>query len=78
MTDAMKKNIICMIQKGIKQAEICRIFGIGKSSVSKFLKRFRARKTVENKKQSGRPKLLTVHGKNALSVIVKKGRRKSM
>ena len=78
MTDAMKKNIICMIQKGIKQAEICRIFGIGKSTVSKFLKRFRARKTVENKKQSGRPKLLTVRGKNALSVIVKKGRRKSL
>ena len=38
MTDAMKKNIICMIQKGIKQVEICRIFGIGKSTVSKFLK----------------------------------------
>ena len=35
-------------------------------------------KLLKNKKQSGRPKILTVRGKNALSAIVKKGRRKSL
>ena len=62
MTDAMKNNILYMIQKGIKQVEISRISGICKHTLSKFLKRFCACKTVKNKKKSGRLKLLTFRG----------------
>ena len=35
MTDALKNNILCMIQKGIKQVEISRLFGISKSTSSR-------------------------------------------
>ena len=60
MTDAMTNNILCMIQKGIKQVEISRLFGISNSTPSKYLERCRARETIKTKSKMEGRKFLTV------------------
>ena len=78
LTIATKNSIGQMIGNGMKAAEVCKILELNKSTVSKFLKRYRNGENVENTKRTGRPKSLTALGKNVLSRIVKNERRKSL
>lgn len=73
-----KETILSMVRSGLKSSKVAEILEIHKSTVSKVLKRYRERGNNENAPRKGHPKLLTVRGENALTRIVKKGRRKTL
>ena len=64
-----------MIENGYKAAEISRVLGRSKSTISQFLKRFWSRGSVENQARSGRPKIISERGQRKLFRIVKLDRR---
>jgi transposase len=57
MSQILKEQIVRLHTEGRNISEIAKITGYNRSTVSKFLKRFATRQSVENNARSGRPKL---------------------
>lgn len=72
-----KKSIVSLYESGLKSAKVAEILHLTPSTISRFLKRFRNRGSVENKHRSGRPLSMTVRNQTVLSKIVKRDRRKT-
>ena len=78
MTDGDKTLIISMLEEGYRAAQICKLLGRSKSTVSMFIKRYWSRGCVENRPRSGRPKIVDGRGMRQLSRVVKNDRRKPL
>ena len=78
LTLAIKEQIIRLSNEGRKKVEIAKITGYDPSTISKFLKRFTVRKSVENSTRSGRPKLTSVQSDRLLNRLVLKDRRQNL
>lgn len=78
MSDDTKKVIIQLIESGHRASEISESLNINKSTISKFLKRWRERGNVENRPRKGRPRFVTVRGERTLSRLVKNARRTTL
>ena len=55
MTPKEQNVIVSTIEAGSKAADVCKLLRRSKSTISKFIKRFRERGDVENGKCSGKP-----------------------
>ena len=55
MTTEQKEIAVRMINDGQSQRKIAKLFGVSQSGISKFVKRFKERESVENITRSGRP-----------------------
>ena len=53
LTLGIKEQIILLSNEGRKKVEIAKITGYDSSTISKFLKQFTVRKSVENSTRSG-------------------------
>ena len=78
MTPVLKEQIVRLNNEGRNKSEIAEITGYDRSTISKFLKRFAERKTVENDSRSGRPKLTSAQADRVLNRLVKKDRRQNL
>jgi DNA-binding MarR family transcriptional regulator len=52
MTQALKQHIVRLNNEGRTKSEIAEITGYDQSTISRFLKRFAERKTIENDSRS--------------------------
>lgn len=73
-----KKSIISLIESGFKSAKVAEILHLTPLTISRLLKQFHERGSIENKHWSGRPRSMTVCNHTALSRIVKRDRRKTL
>jgi transposase len=78
MTEEHKQLIIKLNGENFSKAEIGRIVGYSRSTISKFLKNFQARETIINKPRSGRPKSSSKNGDRILMCLVKSDHRRSL
>ena len=78
LTLALKEQIIRLSNEGRTKVEIAKIIGYDLSTISKFLKRFTIRKSVENSTRSGRRKLTSVRSDRLLNRLVLKDRRQNL
>jgi IS30 family transposase len=68
MTPVLKEQIVRLNDEGRTNCEIAEITGYDRSTISKFLKRFAERETVEN----GCPKLTSVQANRDVNRLVPK------
>ena len=61
-----------------KKFEIAKITGYDRSIISKFLKRYATRKSIENDPRSGRPKKMSVQSERILKRLVLRDRRQNL
>ena len=76
-TEEIRKVIIKNFEEGKTVREISRLIGKPKSTVHDIIKRYRDRKSVENKPKSGRPKLFTSSDERWIIQQVKKNAKVS-
>lgn len=74
LTTEKKAMIVERARGDVTQEEIANDFGVAVSTVSRLIKGFKERGTVESKKSSGRPKSLTDKDRRFLRRYVKKNR----
>ena len=55
MTTEQKEIAVRLINDGQSQRKIAKLLGVSQSGISKFVKRFKERESVENIARSGRP-----------------------
>lgn len=78
MTPHEKEQVLRLCKAGRRKVDIGNIVGFSSSTVSKFLKNFQLRGSVENKRRTGRPKLTSDQGDRTLFRLIKRDRRQSL
>jgi transposase len=79
MTEEHKQLIAKLNGENLSKAEIGRIVGYSRCTISKFLKNVHARGIINiNKPRSGRPKSTSKNGNRILMRLVKSDRRRSL
>ena len=76
MSPEIKRQVLRLHEEGYSKAEIGRITGYNRSTISKFLKNFDDSGSLENRRRSGRPKSTSVYGDRILIRLVKEDRRR--
>lgn len=61
ISEEKKKLIINAVKDGMSYSQVSELFDVSKSAVGDIIKRFKTRKSVENKKRTGRRKITTEH-----------------
>lgn len=78
LSDDTKRNIIQLIESGHRASHIAQSLKISKSTISRLLKRWRIRGSLENLPRTGRKKTVTKRAENTLARVVKTSRRSSL
>ena len=78
MTTETKQMILRLKREGYAHRQIAEIIGRGHSTITKFLKRYDERNSVENKPKTGRKKLVTERGDRVILRSVKVNRRETL
>ena len=77
MQDVEKEQVIRLFKEGRRKSEIANVLGFDRSTISKFLKRFEEKESIENNQRSGRPKSMTSQD-HQLFGLIKKDRRQTL
>ena len=75
ITTEMKQMILRLKREGYAHRNIAEIIGRDHSTITKFLKHYDERNSVENKPKTGRKKLVTERGDRVILRSVKVNRR---
>ena len=78
MTTETKQMILRLKREGYAHRKIAEIIGRDHSTITKFLKRYDERNSVENKPKTGRKKLVTERGDRVILRSVKVNRRETL
>ena len=78
MTTETKQMILRLKREGYAHRKIAEIIGRDHSTITKFLKRYDERNSVENKPTTGRKKLVTEQGDRVILRSVKFNRRETL
>jgi transposase len=78
MTTEKKQMILRLKREGYAHRKIAEIIGRDHSTITKFLKRYDERNSVENKPKTGRKKLVTERGDRVILRSVKVNRRETL
>ena len=78
MTTETKQMILQLKREGYAHRKIAEIIGRDHSTITKFLKRYDERNSVENKPKTGRKKLVTERGDRVILCSVKVNRRETL
>ena len=78
MTTETKQMILRLKREGYAHRKISEIIGRDHSTITKFLKRYNERNSVENKPKTGRKKLVTERGDRVILRSVKVNRRETL
>ena len=73
-----KKIIIDLMNDGYNGCKISKILGLNRSTILKFIKRFKSTGSLENLRRSGRPKKTDDPGDQQILRIVKSNCRKCL
>ena len=77
LKDEEKGGIITLLDSGLKIAEIARRMELPDSTVRSFVKRYQERRSIKNKRNSGRPPKASPRAKRLLAREAMKNRRHS-
>ena len=78
MTTETKQMILRLKREGYAHRKIAEIIGRDHSTITKFLKRYDEKNSVENKPKTGRKKLVTERGDRVILRSVKVNRRETL
>ena len=78
MTTETKQMILRLKRESYAHRKIAEIIGRDHSTITKFLKRYDERNSVENKPKTGRKKLVTERGDRVILRSVKINRRETL
>ena len=78
MTTETKQMILRLKREGYAHRKIAEIIGRDHSTITKFLKRYDEKNSVENKPKTGRKKLVTERGDRVILRSVKVKRRETL
>ena len=69
LSDDTKKDNIKLIESGYRASQVAQSLNISKSTISRFLKRWRTRGDTENIPRTGRKQIKTERAENTLSRV---------
>ena len=78
LTSEEKNVVLKLINEDFTHADVGKYVGVSRSCITRFLKRYRRRETVENLPRSGRPPTTSLRDDRHILCIVKSNRRRSL
>ena len=77
--DIQRKNVVLkLINEHFTHADVGKYVGVSRSRITRFLKRYRRRKSVENLHRSGRPATTSLRDGRHILRVVKSNRKRSL
>lgn len=78
LSNDAKQMAVDLLLQGYKAAKVAQMLSVNRSTIGRIWKKFKTNESVENKKRSGRPRLVDERGDRKLFRLLRRNRRQSL